>query len=95
MADDREIDRWLAEMAEDEAPLSPGLRAAILDGLPAPQRWVWWRPALVWTGPMAAALCGIWLGLAQPALVLQAVPGLGEPVAVGGADPLDEWEGWL
>lgn len=96
MDDEREIATWLAELAEDEAPIPAGLRATILDGLPAataPHRRPWWQSGLLWGTPAAAALCGLWLGVARPALVLDAVPGAA--ASWEAQDALDEWEGWL
>jgi hypothetical protein len=94
--DAREIEALLAEMAEDEEPLRPGLRDAILASAampartPAPRRA--WR--LVWGAPAAAALCGLWLGAAQPALVLGGT-GLGPAPEVALLDAaLGGWEDW-
>jgi hypothetical protein len=96
MTDDREIERAIAALAEDEAPLSPRLRAAILDAAPVAASRRWRLPrGLLWGGPVAAALCGLWLGAVAPSAVLGILPGQG----AGDAALLDlalasGWEDW-
>ncbi|MEM8850298.1 MAG: hypothetical protein AAGE03_09715 [Pseudomonadota bacterium] len=77
MTEDDRIAALLADAARETAPLPDGLRAAILAdaaqvAAPPPRRA--WLAGLVAGLPAAAA--GLWLGLAQPALVLQLMPGL-------------------
>ncbi|MEL6585295.1 MAG: dihydroorotate dehydrogenase [Pseudomonadota bacterium] len=92
MMDDRDIDRLLAEMAQDEAPVPTALRTAIVEDAvsvaapvgPATQggllRWLsGWGGAM---GVPVAAMAGLWIGIAQPSAVLLAVPGLTEGAAV-------------
>ncbi len=105
MAEDREIEAMLRGMAADEAPLPPGLRAAIVADAgevaaarTGPRRWRWlagWGPVV---GAPAAALCGLWLGIAQPTLVLEAIPGI-DATEAGDALLSDiygsDWEAWI
>ncbi|MEM7490423.1 MAG: hypothetical protein AAF390_14975 [Pseudomonadota bacterium] len=82
MSDEDRIERLLAEAAADATPLPRDLRAAILAdaaaaGAPS-SRWTWLAGL---AAGLPAAATGLWLGLAQPALVLQVVPGLTAPAA--------------
>ena len=111
MLDPRELDTLLAEMSDDTAPLPGRLRQAILAdaaevaSAAGPHRAVpWWRSMGLWGGVLGtplAALCGVWLGIAQPALVLQAVPGMSLSDSAASEDPLlddvygSSWEDWL
>lgn len=75
MTDDERIDALLARAADDATPLSDALRTAILADAaeivaPPPRRP--WLAGLA--AGLPAAATGLWLGLAQPALVLQIVP---------------------
>ncbi|MEM7641323.1 MAG: hypothetical protein AAF366_02205 [Pseudomonadota bacterium] len=82
MTEDERIAARLADAADDTTPLSDGLRAAILADaarVAAPPGGRPWLAGLLAGLPAAAA--GLWLGLAQPALVLQLVPGLATPQA--------------
>lgn len=80
MTDD-DIDALLRSARDDTAPLGPDLRARILADLPGPvatgpgfgARLGGWIGGLV--AMPGAALLGLWIGLAQPATVLEFVPG--------------------
>lgn len=111
MVDPDQIEALLADMENDTAPLSDTLRSAILADAAAvaetkaPAATVpWWRRTSLWGGALGvplAALCGLWLGIAQPSLVLQAVPGLDVAVDETTDDTLfddlygSSWEDWL
>ncbi|WGH77909.1 hypothetical protein [Jannaschia ovalis] len=87
MSDD--IETRLAALRDAPAPMPRELRARILaeaarrpkpgsSAAPGP-RWGLWSGL---AGLPAAALAGLWLGLSQPALVWDALPGLTAPDAV-------------
>lgn len=107
MIDQRDIEIWLSEMGDDTVPLGDGFRASLIAAAPAPKASIaWWRRIGIsgWSGALGvplAALCGVWLGIAQPALVLQAVPGMevstSDTVSDGLYDDIygSNWEEWL
>ncbi|WP_371157570.1 hypothetical protein [Jannaschia sp. 2305UL9-9] len=107
MVDEHKIETWLAEMADDTVPLGDDLRARLIADAPVPPApQAWWRTLGVglWGGALGvplAAVCGVWLGIAQPALVLQSVPGLSQATEEVASDGLlddvygTSWEEWL
>lgn len=88
--EDARIAALLDHLARDEAPLGSPLRARILAdhaaATAAPARPRYWRGWLA--GALAglpAAAAGLWIGAAQPALVLGVVPGIETGVGVPSA----------
>ncbi|UWQ19259.1 hypothetical protein [Jannaschia sp. M317] len=108
MVNETEIEALLRNMGDDTVPLGAALRSAVIEDAiaMAPRPVPWWRSISLWGGALGApvaALCGLWLGIAQPALVLQAVPGMdlsATEALTDGEALLDDiyggsWEDWL
>jgi len=74
-----EIEAALADLSRDETPLDPAFRARLLADAAATtvrprRRWGRLPELIGLAGLPAAALVGVWLGLANPSLVLMATP---------------------
>ncbi|MEM9795268.1 MAG: hypothetical protein AAF919_02195 [Pseudomonadota bacterium] len=82
MSEHHRLEDRLVALEEAAEPLPPSLRGAILTDA-AEANAVRGLPWRIWLTGLPAALAGLWLGLAQPALVLQTVPDLsGDDVAL-------------
>ena len=76
--DDDWIEAELAASARDDAPLEDAFRARLLADAPRPvrRRWRLPLPRLAGlAGLPAATLAGLWIGLAQPDVVMVLVAG--------------------
>ncbi len=79
------LDTLLARARDDTAQPSDALRARVVTDavrVTAPVRRPFWRGLGGWIGLPGAALLGLWLGAAQPALVFEMMPGLASETAL-------------